>query len=313
MRARALLRVSRPRITFAAVLCTIPAAIFGAGTLARAQSGAKGRLEFEVASVRPSNPNARDAGFKTKDGKGGGGLAPTLSHGRFGYSDTLFGMIVRAYGIKGCRPAMQANCPLLSGGPNWIKQDRYDVQAKIPEGAPEYTFQQFFSGQAPQVQVMLQSLLVERFSLKVHREKREMPVYALAVAKKGPKLKKSGAVEGVQLPDGNVIEGRGLAFRPAVQPDGERLISGTAKNESMQELAEIFSSILGRPVLDRTGLKGEFDFHLQYAADGDEPLSSLGGPELFTALQEQAGLKLEATKAPVEVLVIDHAEKPSEN
>jgi uncharacterized protein (TIGR03435 family) len=86
-----------------------------------------------------------------------------------------------------------------------------------------------------------------------------------------------------------------------------------AKNASMLEVADIFSSILERPVLDRTGLKGEFDFTMEYAADGDQPLTALGGPEVFTAFQEQAGLKLEPTRATVDVLIIDHAGKPSGN
>jgi len=245
--------------------------------------------------------------------KGGGGLPPTLSHGRLSYSDGLFDMVARAYGIKGCRPALQVNCALLSGGPDWTKKDRFDIQARIPDGMPDYTFVQFFNAQAPQIQVMLQALLADRFNLKVHREKKQMTVFVLVITKKGPKLKKSGEVEKRQLPDGAVIESRGLMFQPAVQPNGERTIHLNAKNASMQEVAEIFSSILERPVLDRTGLKGEFDFAMEYAAHGDQPLVALGGPELFTAFQEQAGLKLEPTRAAVDVPVIDHAEKPSEN
>jgi uncharacterized protein (TIGR03435 family) len=304
--------ISRARMAWTAVLCAASAAIFAAGTLVQAQSSSKDRSEFEVASVRPSNPDA-DGGFKSKDGKGKGGLPPTLTHGRFLYSDSLFGMIVRAYGIKGCRPALEADCALLSGGPNWIKKDKFDIQAKIPDGAPEYTFTQFFAGRAPQIQAMLQALLGTRFQLRVHRETKRMPIYALVVTKNGPKIKKAGAVERTQLPDGTYFEKRGVMFQPAVQPDGERVIRLNARNASMQEVAETFSSILERPVLDRTGLTGEFDFTMEYAADGDQALVALGGPELFTAFQEQAGLKLEATRAAVDVLVIDHAEKPSEN
>jgi uncharacterized protein (TIGR03435 family) len=305
--------VSRLRIACTAALCTIAAAIFATGTLVRAQSSAKGRLEFEVASVRPSNPDAGFGAFKSKDGRGGGGLPPTLSHGRFSFSSNLFGMIVRAYAIKGCRPAFQASCASISGGPDWIKKDRFDIRAKTPDGIPEYTFQQFFDGQAPQIQLMLQALLADRFNLRVHHEKTQMPVYALTIAKKGPKLTRSGPVETVKLPDGSSRETRGVVFQPVAQPDGERQIRLSAKNASMQDVVDVFSSILERPVLDRTGLKGEFNFAMTYAADGDQPLLSLGGPELFTAFQEQAGLKLQATKAAVDVLVIDHAEKPSEN
>ena len=114
-------------------------------------------------------------------------------------------------------------------------------------------------------------------------------------------------------PRDGAIENRGVRFQPAVQPNGERVIRLNAKNASMQEVVDIFSSILERPVLDRTGLKGEFDFTMEYAADGDQPLVALGGPGLFIAFQEQAGLKLEPTRANVDVLIIDHAEKLSEN
>ena len=220
-------QVSRARMTLTAALCTVAAITFAAGMLVRAQPGSKGHLEFEVASVRPSNPNG--GGFKSRDGKSGGGLPPALSHGKLSYSDSLFGMVVRAYAIKGCRPALQTNCALLSGGPDWVKKDRFDIQAKIPEGALEYTFLQFFNGQAPQIQLMLQALLADRFNLKVHRERKQMPMYALAIAKKGPKLKRSGAVETVQLPDGTSIENRGVRFQPAVQPNGERVIRLNAR------------------------------------------------------------------------------------
>jgi uncharacterized protein (TIGR03435 family) len=306
-------RVSRARMAVTAALCVVAAGIFGVGTLVRAQLGSKGHLEFEVASVRPSNPSGGIGGFKTKDGKGGGGLPPSLSHGRFTYSDSLFGMVVRAYAVKGCRPALQGNCAFLTGGPDWVKKDRFDIQAKTPDGAPEYTFIQFFQGKAPEVQLMLQSLLADRFNLRLHHEKKLMPVYALVIAKRGPKLKKSGEVEKRPLPDGTVIESRGLMFHRVVEPNGDHTIHLDARNSSMQAVADDFSSILERPMLDRTGLKGEFDFTLDYAAEGDQPGAELAGPELFTAFQEQAGLKLEATQATVDALVIDHAEKPSEN
>ena len=306
-------RVSRVRMACAAALCAALAAIFATGTLVRAQSGSNGHLEFEVASLRPSR-GSEGGGRKSADGKGSGGLPPVLGHGSLSYSDTVFGMVVRAYGIKGCRPALQGNCALLSGGPDWAKKDRFDILAKLPEGTPEYTFTQFFNGQAPQIQLMLQALLAERFNLRVHREKKQMPVYALIVAKNGPKVKKSGEVDKVKLPDGTFFERRGVVFQPTTLPNGDRMIRLNAKNASMQEVSNTFSSILERPVLDRTGLRGEFDFTMEYAAgDGEEPFVALGGPEVFTAFQEQAGLKLQTTKAAVDVLIIDHAEKPSEN
>jgi uncharacterized protein (TIGR03435 family) len=185
----------------------------------------------------------------------------------------------------------------------------------MPDGSPDYTFRQFLNGQTPQLQLMLQALLVERFNLKVHREKKQLPVYALVIGKNGSRLKKSGAVEMIQMPDGNLMENRGVMFRPSAT-NTERMIQLTVKNQSVQQLADTFAIFLGRPVVDRTGLKGDFDFTMVYETDPDAsnlPGSELAGPALFTAFQEQAGLKLESTKGTVEVLVIDHAEKPSEN
>src|SRR5215471_8740280 len=150
---------------------------------------------------------------------------------------------------------------------------------------------------------MLQALLAERFSLKVHREKRQLQLYALTIGKKGPKLKKA--------PDGEAQ--LGPIFRPILQPNGETTIQMTVKNRSMQEVADVFSQMFNRPVLDRTGLKGKFDLTMEYEGNSDQPgpFTELTGPGLFTAFQEQAGLKLEPTKGSVDVLVIDHAERPS--
>jgi uncharacterized protein (TIGR03435 family) len=102
----------------------------------------------------------------------------------------------------------------------------------------------------------------------------------------------------------------------ASEKNVERMIQLTVRNQSIQQVVDTFSIFPGRPNLDRTGLKGEFDFTMEYAADPDAadlPGAELAGPALFTALQEQAGLKLESTKGTVEVIVIDHADKPSEN
>ncbi|HEY6346708.1 MAG TPA: M56 family metallopeptidase [Bryobacteraceae bacterium] len=308
-------RVSRVRMVCAVGLCVSAVAVFSAGTLVRAQDATKGHVEFEVASIRPANQDGGGVS-KSKDGGGGGrgpGIPIAIGHGRFNYSDTLRGLIMQAYHVTACPPRADT-CPLISGGPSWINKDYFDIQAKTPEGTPDYTFFQLMQGKAPEIQLMLQALLVDRFNLKFHREKKQMPVYALSVGKKGPKLKKSGEVEKAQLPSGLVIESRGLAFVPVLHPNGDRTIRLSAKNSSMQDVADALAMfIFTRPVINRTGIDGEFDFTVEYSAEGDQPAADLAGPELFTALQEQAGLKLEATRAVVDVLVIDHAEKPSEN
>jgi uncharacterized protein (TIGR03435 family) len=176
----------------------------------------------------------------------------------------------------------------------------------------------------------LQSLLADRFALKVHRETKELPIYELTAAKSGLKLppfKEGSCVE--------VAEGAPLALRPPgsnpVIPCGRPLIgfSGTlnAAKITMADLTQGLATIMGRPVVDRTGFTGPFDVHLSFlpeAAAGLVPPPGMAAPSIlptfdpdrpsiFAALQEQLGLRLASTKGPVEVLVIDHVERPSEN
>ena len=141
---------------------------------------------------------------------------------------------------------------------------------------------------------MLQALLAERFQLKFHSEAKEVSGYALLVAKNGPKLKPSP-------PDAQ----GGMRMNTPGQT-----VAMTVTKWSMEQLARQFSGQTQQPVLDKTGLAGEYDFQLMFVPDG---ASDTSAPELLTAIQEQLGLKLEPTKVPIEVLVIDHAEKPSEN
>jgi uncharacterized protein (TIGR03435 family) len=307
-------RISRSRMACTAAVCAAAAAILAAGTLVRAQSS-KSRAEFEVASVRPSNPNAGGGGGGGKSKAGGPGPRAGLDHGRFNLSSTLFGLIVRAYGINGCGE-LRDDCALISGGPDWLKKSRFDIQAKMPDGSPEYTFLQFLRSQAPQLQLMLQALLEERFNLKVHRETKQLSVYALTVVKDGPKLKAASG-EMIQLKDGTSVKNQSLLWTPAPLPDGTRsdhLIRMFVRDQSMQSLVDSLSHLMDRVVLDRTGLKGTFDITIDYERNPDNtPGFDIAGPAMFTAFQEQLGLKFESTKAPVEVLVIDSVEKPSEN
>jgi len=258
-------------------------------------------VAFEVASVKPSNPRAADGGAKGE----GGGLPFRVEPERFSSTNRrLYGLIIQAYGVRGCRPLGEVDCSLVVGGPDWIKKDRFDVQAKMPSGSPIYTTTQFLNGEATELQFMLQTLLVDRFHLKVHRESRQLPVYELTIAKQGHKLKKADETETPSL-----------VFRPSVQSDGVRTLQLDAKNQSLREVAEMYTRVLGRPVLDRTGLQGKFDFTVEYDADTDAPgaFTELAGPAVFRAFQEQVGLRFISTKGSVEVLVIDHAEHPTEN
>jgi uncharacterized protein (TIGR03435 family) len=173
------------------------------------------------------------------------------------------------------------NSNLISTKQKWIESQSYDVSAK-PEGAQGLTYEQ--------LRPMLQKLLEERFKLKVHRESKDSQGYALLVAKDGPKLQ---ATQGGQA-------------KPMILKNGLR-----ANNVSMATFAWMLSRPTGRQVVDKTGIPGNFDFKLDYAPEGVTD-SSL--PSVFTALQEQLGLKLTPQKVSVETLVIDSAKRvPTEN
>lgn len=180
--------------------------------------------------------------------------------------------------------AWHLNRDQIVGGPSWLETAGWDIDARLSAGAS-----------AKQVPQMMQAMLSDRFRLVTHRETRTLPVYALTVAKGGVKLH----------------EGDG----PGGMSAGPRLIRYSGG--TMGELAGQLSSYLGRHVIDQTGMTGQYAISLSFApvdlsASADDAVQDLA-PSIFQALQEQAGLKLEAVKGPVEVLVIDHAEKPSEN
>jgi uncharacterized protein (TIGR03435 family) len=252
----------------------------------------------------------------------------------------------------------------VSGGPKWLDSERFDIVAKTPQGATK-----------EQVRVMLQNLLANRFKLTLHHETKELPIYALVLGSKGPKLKDStvpgtlaaadsqpkeagkgqaGAppppfpgglgIRGIKIgPDGcpetpPMAAGRAGTFT-IMTPGGECMISN---GQRMDGLAMELSKRLDRPVIDQTGLKGKYDLRLRYdassmpggrggpvmskdirydtgpgpAAGDPSSRSAVDGdaPGILNALQEQLGLKLEAKKGPVDLLVIDHVEKtPVEN
>jgi uncharacterized protein (TIGR03435 family) len=201
--------------------------------------------------------------------------------GRFTASGvTLKALIQRAWNVKSFQ---------VTGGPAWVNSERYDVNAKAAlEGN--------ISG--AQLMPMIQALLIERFHLKIHRETRELPIYSLVVWKSGPKLQPTTAAAGPTW-----------SKTPGVL---------TGQKISMDMFAtDLLEAELDRVVTDHTGIKGEFDVKLTWTpVDVNDPNSAStapAGPSLFTAIQEQLGLKLESTRGPVEVLVIESAEKPSEN
>ena len=176
------------------------------------------------------------------------------------------------------------------GGPDWARSDRYDIAAKA-EGEGTVTKEQ--------VREMLKTLAADRFKVQVHTETREMPVYLLVVAKGGPKLKESA-------PDATSL---------MMMSSPGRTTRITTTRGSMDQLALQFSNANGvdRPVLNKTGLSGGYDYKLNWTPGLAPADSDPEAPTIFTALQEQLGLRLEPQRASVEVLIIDRAEKPGEN
>jgi len=229
---------------------------------------------FEVASIH-----------KRTDGTGD---IYTLKPFRFDFSGPritienfrLSDLITYAYDIKDYE---------LFGEPRWADIDRYNISAKAPDGT---------SLNRETARRMMRALLADRFHLRAHTEKKEMPVYVLVVAKGGPKFRKSppGAQKLFTLQS----KGKGTMI--------------TVSSGDMAQLAGEFSkgNNVDRPVIDKTGLTGTYDYKLEWGDDTAADADS-GTVSVYTAFLEQLGLRLQPTRAPVQVLIVDHAEKPSEN
>ncbi len=218
---------------------------------------AQSQLAFEVASIKPTDPS--NAGNQTFSQPGG----------RFiGINATLKSLIRYAYDVDDQQ---------IIGASGWMESAGYDIAAKASDP------------NAADLRPMVRTLLADRFHLKFHNATRELPVYALTVAKNGPKLT-AVAKAGIGVGGGKgMLNGRGA---------------------DMATLARVLRARLGRVVYDRTGIPGFFNFQVNFAPDDNV---SSDAPSIFTALQEQLGLKLETQKGPVEVILIDRAEKPGDN
>lgn len=274
----------------------------------QAQSAGGKAPVYEVASIKPNKSGAND----TRMGYSPDGFSATESN--------LQMLIMGAYGV---------NPNQISGAPDWLTSERYDIEAKTDSSTADEFRKLNGDERRAERQRMLQALLADRFKLTVHRETKELPVYVLVVAKGGPKFHEAKPGDtypnGMKLPDGH--GGAGLMFMGR----GEL----TAQGLPLETLVRELSLQLGRTVIDKTGLTGNYDFSLTWTSDvtvggfgetlapretegsqpgtrgTSEPESS--GPTIFTALQDQLGLKLQSEKGPVEILVIDHVEKPSAN
>lgn len=258
-----------------------------------------GRTSFDVASIKVNT----DCSW----GRGGGGKPLT---GRFHVACfTAQDYVQSAYSMFADGVNMNPQMMQVFGGPAWTQSDTYEIEAKAGDNAP-----------IPQMYgPMLQVLLEERFKLKIHKEAREMPVYTLTVAKGGPKLQatKEGSCQVIDLkytaePPKPGEQAPVICGSASVRGNNG-VTSLTTHGTTMEGLAaRSLYTPLDRPVIDRTGLAGRFDIHLEYAS-ADAAVGDTSSPSVFTAVQDQLGLKLTPDKGPVEVLVIDHIERPSEN
>ncbi|HKO20210.1 MAG TPA: TIGR03435 family protein [Acidobacteriaceae bacterium] len=285
--------------------------VFGASGWAAAQGSAAtadtAKLPtFDVISVKPSDPANPARGIRlTRDGITMSNMQP----------DVLL------------REGFQLGPNQLLNEPDWAKSGRWDISAKVASDDLGALDSMGFDGRRR----MFVQLLTERFGLKYHTEKRELPVYALVLAKGGPKLTKS-------KPDPNPPDGSaGTAQAPPKGGPGKMMMNPgrvSASGVTLEFFASALSWQAGRVVVDKTGLTGRYDLNLTWAPEpagsdaaaktmargpggaggpGGDTVDSGNGPSLFTAVQEQLGLKLEPQKAMVDVVVIDHMEKPSEN
>ncbi len=180
----------------------------------------------------------------------------------------------------------------ISGLPDWAEREDFDVEGKLDADTAEVFGKLSRSDQTKQRQLMMQELLADRFKLRVRFETKDLPVYNLVVAKGGVKMKEA----------------------PLSEHSGYSMGMGRINSKDMEVAALVasLSNPVGRKIIDKTGLTGKYEVDLSWAWN-DEPGSGDSGPSIFTALQEQLGLKLEPAKAPVDVVVIDHIERPSEN
>jgi len=233
---------------------------------------------FDVVSIRPSKSSS---GMRWK----------VIPDGVEFHNATLEQLIFTAYNVK--------MLDQISGLPGWAESDRFDINARMDETTTAAYAKLSPIEQGDEQRLMLQSLLMTRFKLEVHREERDRAVYFLTIAKRGIKLQDS------QIPEtaASMRASRGLI---------------EAKSMTVSVLGSVLSNQVGRMVIDKTGLLGRYDFSLHWSPDlgessGDSTASEDTAPSIFTALEDDLGLKLQPGKGPVETIVIDHVEKPTVN
>ncbi|HTA66746.1 MAG TPA: TIGR03435 family protein, partial [Bryobacteraceae bacterium] len=276
------------------------------------QIAAGGKMAFEVASIKPDPGPFRPPNFPLDPGE-----AYRPVGGRFSADFSLTTYITFAYKLSLSSDQRQA---MVAHLPSWVAAERFDIQARA-EGNPT----------KDQMRLMMQSLLADRFKLAVHFETQVVPVLALVLVKPGktgPKLRPHSegvpceatpATNGPIPRDSTVFPPVCDVYMMTMHPN--TMSKSGSRNTTMALLAGALSGLgkLDRPVVDQTGLDGRFDFSIEWAHESDRPPlpnsdapAELQGPTFLEALREQLGLKLQSTKAPLQILVVDHVERPSD-
>jgi len=248
-------------------------------------------MEFDVVSIKP---NTSESGMMRMMNRPGVVSSTNVP---------LRALIQQAYGIRQ---------DLISGGPGWVDSANYDFEGKISPADAETLKAMTNEQRTAASRHMMQQALADRFKLKIHLETKTLPVYELVLAKGGSKLKEADPnntyANGIKGPDGKAMPGMMRFGRDRL--DGQGI--------TISSLTGFLSTRLERTIIDKTGLTGKYDVVLAFkpeddAGGKDDGASDNNLPDLFTAVQEQLGLKLVSTKGPVDTLIIDNAEKPAEN
>jgi len=285
--------------------------LWGASSVIASQNPAEPRLAFEVASIRVVSTLKLPQGMTIVPGCGWASMKADL--GQIHVSSVAVSQLISWAYQSSCN-----NVDLVEGLPEWARLERYDFSATLPKGTPSFTADGFFTGKDLPLHKMVRTLLADRLKLAMHMETRIMSAYVLTEAKGGHKLMpfvmggKEPFLDLARLPPDST---RAYALRSGMLcgawelRDGSKYCKLANSKSSLQGIADLISgfALQFQPVVDHTGITGEFNFYLEYDPDG------LGRPNLAKALEEQAGLHLEKTKAPVDIWVIDHVEKPSDN
>lgn len=275
------------------------------------------REAFEVVSIRPNAqvavPGARGGGGVNNVGPSGCAAAPfQLDPRRFALIDTnAWSLITTAYSgnpsPQGCADLSALN--LISGGPSWIRSDKWDVEATIPQGSPSYTAEQLRRGEAAKLRKMVLTLLEDRFMLVVRREMKEVPAYVLTAEPGAPKfIVPSAYPGGFEDPTFRkyVWDSRATGASPSD-------VGIVAKEASMADVTAQLARATGRPVVDRTGITGSVSFILNYDPRTGRNSTAQNLGQTFAKGLEQVGFKLSDGKTSVETWVIERIEKPSDN